>query len=341
MSSKLFNLKRWLTLADAAKHLSIAFGEDVTEADVLYLALDGRLRLSVNFVNGTTALSGKVAHYTEAELVAAIASGNLPEDLKWRVAPPGMLAALNPDWPPEQTEKELITLASLKIGPDCYVTLDDDVTTIWEIWDLPMIGNERLDVEHHYQRLTGGPAVTAVDSGGTFVERPDGPTCQLQTSNDDNEFQAGSMAQEKGLQRLIAAKLIPESDVEEILRQHNTNRKIFLEERKLAPKSEGYFPAGGLPPDSVLVVRTAALRDFEQAISETPVKAERPLATRERNTLLTIIAALCDYSDIKHRERGAAVAVAKMTEELGAPVTGDTIRTVLAKIPSALESRMK
>ena len=30
---KLFNLKEWLTVADAARHLSIVFGEDVTEAD--------------------------------------------------------------------------------------------------------------------------------------------------------------------------------------------------------------------------------------------------------------------------------------------------------------------
>ncbi len=49
--SKLFKLKEWLTLPDAAKHLAIAFGEEVGEADVLRLALDGHLKLSVNFVN--------------------------------------------------------------------------------------------------------------------------------------------------------------------------------------------------------------------------------------------------------------------------------------------------
>ncbi len=45
--SKLFNLKEWLTVADAARHLTIVCGEDVTEADVLRLALDERLRLSI------------------------------------------------------------------------------------------------------------------------------------------------------------------------------------------------------------------------------------------------------------------------------------------------------
>jgi hypothetical protein len=72
-----------------------------------------------------------------------------------------------------------------------------------------------------------------------------------------------------------------------------------------------------------------------------PPFVEKPLSTTERNTLLTIIAALCDYSDIKHQGRGAAVQVAKMTAEMGAPVTDDTVRDVLAKIPNAVESRMK
>lgn len=66
-----------------------------------------------------------------------------------------------------------------------------------------------------------------------------------------------------------------------------------------------------------------------------------PLKTQERNTLLTIIAALCDYSAIKHQERGAASQIAKMTEEIGASVTDDTVRKVLARIPGALETRMK
>jgi hypothetical protein len=51
--SKLLKLKDWLTLDDAAKHLSIMFEEVVTKADVLRLACDGRLTLSVNMLNGS------------------------------------------------------------------------------------------------------------------------------------------------------------------------------------------------------------------------------------------------------------------------------------------------
>ena len=58
--SKLFKLKEWLTVPDAARHLSIVFGEEVSEADVLRLALDGHLKLSVYFVNYAKASCGKV-----------------------------------------------------------------------------------------------------------------------------------------------------------------------------------------------------------------------------------------------------------------------------------------
>jgi len=70
--------------------------------------------------------------------------------------------------------------------------------------------------------------------------------------------------------------------------------------------------------------------------------AERkPLKTRERNTLLTIIAALCDYSAIDLKARGTAQDIARMTEEIGVAVSHDSVRRILDSIPIALESRMK
>lgn len=68
---------------------------------------------------------------------------------------------------------------------------------------------------------------------------------------------------------------------------------------------------------------------------------DKELTATERTTLLTIIAALCDYSKIKHQERGAAAQIAKLTDEIGASVSDDAIGKALKKIPSALETRMK
>ncbi len=39
--SKLFKLKKWLTIEDTAKHLTSIFDEPVKDYDVLRFALDG------------------------------------------------------------------------------------------------------------------------------------------------------------------------------------------------------------------------------------------------------------------------------------------------------------
>ena len=67
MVGQLYRLREWLTVPDAAAHLSIAFGEDVTEAEVLRLGLDGHLKLSVNFVNAAKGLFGRVVKREQAE----------------------------------------------------------------------------------------------------------------------------------------------------------------------------------------------------------------------------------------------------------------------------------
>jgi hypothetical protein len=70
-------------------------------------------------------------------------------------------------------------------------------------------------------------------------------------------------------------------------------------------------------------------------------KVEKGLNATERNSLLTIVAALCDYSAIKYTDRGAASQIARLTDDIGASVSDDTVRRWLKEIPSALESRMK
>ena len=51
MAELLYKLREWLTIPEAAAHLTNALGESVTEADVLRLGLDDKLTLSINYVN--------------------------------------------------------------------------------------------------------------------------------------------------------------------------------------------------------------------------------------------------------------------------------------------------
>lgn len=92
---------------------------------------------------------------------------------------------------------------------------------------------------------------------------------------------------------------------------------------------------------SIILENQRLKEQLLQAKADHPAKVDRPITTRQRRTLLTVIAALCDYSAIKYKERGAASQIAKMTEEIGAPVTDETIAKALTEISEALDTRVK
>jgi hypothetical protein len=68
---------------------------------------------------------------------------------------------------------------------------------------------------------------------------------------------------------------------------------------------------------------------------------EKLLTTRTRNTLLAIIAALCDRAEISYTERGAAQRLKEITEEFGTPIDEKTIKSFLVDIDFAVDSRTK
>ncbi|MBM3350061.1 MAG: hypothetical protein FJY58_10270 [Betaproteobacteria bacterium] len=67
------------------------------------------------------------------------------------------------------------------------------------------------------------------------------------------------------------------------------------------------------------------------------IAPEKALDARAQNTLLIIIEALCEYSAIKTDAHGAATQIAKLTQEIGAPVDADTVRRWLKKYPKRLK----
>ncbi len=65
------------------------------------------------------------------------------------------------------------------------------------------------------------------------------------------------------------------------------------------------------------------------------------VGTRERNTLLVVIAALCEECGIDPEQRAITKKVVGLTEKIGAPVSGDTIHKILKSLASAVDSRTK
>jgi hypothetical protein len=228
--SKLFKLKKHLTLDDTAKHLSVMFGESVTRADVLKLGLDGHLTISVDFVNHGDVVSGRII--PTCDIVP--------------VTMPGIL-----------DEKPVDIIVEKIIDEHRAIKLDSErVLSIEGVWDLLMVGGERLDIEYEYQQLTGGPEVTLMTLDGAFICAPDDPNVVAQL-------------QER----------FPENEV---------RKKELLKDYR---NPSNYYPPGGLPEDSVLVVRVESIKALEKSLSETGDKLP---ATKTTNTYLKVISALSE-----------------------------------------------
>ncbi|WP_431127588.1 hypothetical protein [Variovorax paradoxus] len=332
--SKLLRFKEWLTLEEAARHLAIMFGEQVTEADVLRLGLDGHLRLSVNFVNHTKGRRGRVAKYTRAALNAAMESDNLPTDLEWITWPAELTKSQS--FPEAVRGKPITSLVSLNLDDERYLTLGDHIGSLEGVWDLAMVGGERLDLEHSFQRLTGGPAVTLQTLDGAFVQREEDEIWQLQESFDDNEFQKGSTAQLERLKRHIAQNGIARAEAESLLAKHKEDRKKFVADRMLQPALERYYPAGGLPHDAVVVVRTSALLDFQQRSNDR--RDEKPLGERERNTLLRIIGVLSKEAGLDlTKPSKAGAAMESWAASMGVDLAKRTAEEHLKRVAASME----
>jgi len=336
----LFQLKKHLTILDASRHLTNILKDDVTEADVLELALDGHLKVSVNFVNYVHVRRGEFTGYENGSWCL------LTQKMK------STLSANHPKYdrdrhnhlsisyfPPSDNLKEWPYKKNLDAHDDLYITLNKEVTTITGTWDLLLIGNERKYIENSIQQLRNGSLVTIERLEGVFLEK-DGDIYQLQEHIHKNKKQFGAMAQlKKNIAFHFKNNKINEEDAEKLLNQYMV-AKQELNSDIFDDPSNGYFPAPSLPMDCTLVVRTEELQNFLKLVTESSV-LDKPLATSHHTTLLTIIAALCDYSNIEHQMRGASGQISKMTDEIDASVTDETILAILKKIPEALERRMK
>ena len=157
MGRHLHRLREWLTVPEAAAHLSSAFGEQVTEAAVLRLGLDRQLGLSVNFVNPTPGWTCRVVRVADSDVVRPLQHV-------------------------ETAGKSHTMVGDVVLEEHYIVELEhqeeQQEIVIDGIWDLPMIASAQAEVEDRCQMLTGGPRVAGPESfGGVFVKQGNGPWC--------------------------------------------------------------------------------------------------------------------------------------------------------------------
>lgn len=161
---KLFSLREWLNLDEAARYLSLMFGEDVSAADILRLALDKHLVLSVNFVNQAYGKLGKLISPEEYQNDPQNVLANLPDELGGVKIKEEMMKFLFDRTP----------------FPGFFLNLEKKISRIEGVWDLSMEFGQDYWIENLYQKNTGGPEVTSPFLGAQYVTREGGLVCEVQ-----------------------------------------------------------------------------------------------------------------------------------------------------------------
>ncbi len=341
-TSKLFQLKEWVTLDEAAGLLGELLEERVVVADVLRLVLDGKLVLSVHLVNKRAARSARLVPLSEC---------------KWRPLDLEAFKTTIPELPPAQSYKlaelherhpglqEKIDNKEILLLPDAvrysdndqWLDVDPAQKVIDGVWDLVMIGGDRFEVEKRYQEATRGPEVSWTRFDGVFVQRA-GVFFQLLENEDNNPYVKGSRAELEVLKARIHDEQILRDEADHLLETHRAHRK------KLLDRGPGYYPTSQLPQDAVWVVRTEVLRALKRKLSEEAWEEERPLAKRRESTLLNIVGGLLGLllgkspsgKPLSVFKDQAAVIDALLAEHRGKP--GMSQRTLETKFAEAKRS---
>jgi hypothetical protein len=232
---KLLNLKKWVTVPEAARHLSLHFGEDVSEADVLHLALDGQLKLSLNLVNSVWCLRGPLVSEQDAMRDSLDKLGGHP-------------------------------IEGLKINDGRVIECGTEVEKANGVWDLSMLGSEEIDIETMYHALTNGPAVESRFRSwtGPILCRDDGTHCEIVTPK-ENKIEGepyDSRANYRSANRLPADSVL-------VVR---TSALHDLEARAVEPTQRAEKPLGKRERDTLLVI-IAALAKMAAVDVTKPSKA--------------------------------------------------------------------
>ncbi len=256
--SNLLKLKKWLTLSEAAKHLTLVLEEDVAESDVLQFSLDGDLTLSVQFVNA--AYGGECVRVD-------------PNELVWDDSP------------------ALVVSAPVLYAPkggrvwetdNIYYQIANHVIKLKGIWDLPLTGGERIDVQREYQKLMSGPVLTEVSFHGVFVKNPSGVLYEIQTS----------------IEPLVETFPVP---------------SVY--------GLESFQPAVTLPKGRVFVIRTNAILDFIKSVNEESPIAEEIISSNENGAQLSTEKYEFDPSDLPEELSIANIAFRAVTNGYGGTLT--------------------
>lgn len=200
--SKLYKLKSWLTLNDAAKFLSLSLDEEVSVSDILHLALERHLKISVNIFTSIPAKKGKIVNILDSPvtILKRQKSGEItthlpiqlnqsePTDLELELQ---LLSGKTMrevfESCSKNFEKEVILgdeycFAPLisRIDEERGVVFESEITDISGLWDLSMYAAEVGQIQEIYQLQTEGDYEAAYSLEGVWLTEGSGQIYCLQ-----------------------------------------------------------------------------------------------------------------------------------------------------------------
>jgi hypothetical protein len=287
-------------LPQLAMYLSEFSGKTVTEERILELILDDKedkFTLSVVLPDNTMAISCREVQYNKVDLDDDIAKRVFPDQLIRKDLPNWMRRQLKTSiidtcndglqlgddaylsiaysnhWEYlDQLEESILRMAieNLRIGTDRYLIEDkyEHEPLPPGVWDLSMIGNEWIEVKREYHKLIGGPTVSKKQAGrwmgGVCLKGKDGRIFKLQRIRDEVECQDYELVRLEKLKQQITGFHVEDYLKDDYYKNVEQRMKVWSEYFAIDPlNNDKYYPMNYLPEGSVLVVRSAVIKVFE------------------------------------------------------------------------------
>ena len=219
--SKLFTLKKWLTIKEAAKYLSKIFEEKVSSSDICQLAIDGHLVLSTHFINPCHAKLCDIVNFENIQTTLS-----LKGDYEICLSTP-----LDDD---------------LNFKDRRYLNTNEKLTYIDGVWDLYLeAGAGALYLKHARQWWRRGPSITSVSMDGIYVTNTNGDFALLHDVDDDMEYPTGFLP----------------GDAELVVRVSHIQDLIRSAEEKITPPSSSITDTTQRNYELAIGLLTKALAD--------------------------------------------------------------------------------
>lgn len=231
---------------------------------------------------------------------------------------------------------------SIKLPSRSYLTLQE-LAVRWEctendLRDLIVSGTLRPSyiISHVAQKVRFR---AATDDAGTYW-LPE----TTATFEDDDGTQRGKLHDTSGAYYLLHPEVTSALNCKFLLFSQDRDHVKGEDDRNICFMLTGKGEWKWITLDMVLengMVMLSEVARFEEQKVETPL-TEDSLSTRERNTLLSIIAVLCKEAKLDYRKSAKTAGMIQSTAAgMGLSIGESTIEGHLKKIPDAVATRMK